>query len=190
MDGRPAELQSRRARGARAALPPRSGRPPGGSGPQRRPSSPTCRARRSASDASRTGPVMWAAGERVRITVEDCIGDHDRVSTTYKNLAEDVRPGDRLLVDDGNVSLIAVEVENGTDVVCDVARGRRGQQQQGPQPARCLGQRAGHVRQGRRRSRVRPAPRRRLRRVVLRAQCRGREAGPQGHGRSRHPHTR
>jgi pyruvate kinase len=69
------------------------------------------------------GPVVWATGERVRITVEDVEGDHDRVSTTYKNLAADVRPGDKLLVDDGNVALIAVEVENGTDVVCDVTEG-------------------------------------------------------------------
>src|ERR1700742_1487106 len=69
------------------------------------------------------GPVMWATGERIRITVEDVEGDHDRVSTTYKQLADDVRPGDRLLVDDGNVALIAVEVENGTDVVCDVTEG-------------------------------------------------------------------
>ena len=69
------------------------------------------------------GPVEWATGERVRITVEDCEGTHDRVSTTYKQLATDVRPGDRLLVDDGNVALIAVEVENATDVVCDVTEG-------------------------------------------------------------------
>ena len=69
------------------------------------------------------GPVMWETGERIRITVEDIEGDHDRVSTTYKELAQDVRPGDRLLVDDGNVALVAVTVENGTDVVCDVSEG-------------------------------------------------------------------
>ncbi|MGI8666294.1 MAG: pyruvate kinase, partial [Jatrophihabitans sp.] len=69
------------------------------------------------------GPVMWATGERVRITVEDIEGDHDRVSTTYKQLAADVKPGDRLLVDDGNVAVVAVSVENGTDVVCDVSEG-------------------------------------------------------------------
>jgi pyruvate kinase len=69
------------------------------------------------------GPVTWAAGERVRITVEDCEGTHDRVSTTYKQLVADVRPGDRLLVDDGNVALIAVDIENGTDVVFDVTEG-------------------------------------------------------------------
>jgi pyruvate kinase len=69
------------------------------------------------------GPVDWATGERVRITVADCAGSHDRVSTTYEHLADDVRPGDKLLVDDGNVALVAVEVEHGTDVVCDVTEG-------------------------------------------------------------------
>ncbi|MDP9117153.1 MAG: pyruvate kinase [Actinomycetota bacterium] len=69
------------------------------------------------------GPVEWATGQRVRITVEDCDGTHDRVSTTYKQLADDVRPGDKLLVDDGNVALIVVEIERGTDVVCDITEG-------------------------------------------------------------------
>ncbi len=68
------------------------------------------------------GPVVWQTGERIRITVEDVPGTHDRVSTTYKELAHDVRPGDRLLVDDGNVGLVAVEVD-GDDVVCDVTEG-------------------------------------------------------------------
>ena len=68
------------------------------------------------------GPVQWATGERIRITVDDVEGTHDRVSTTYKQLVDDVRPGDRLLVDDGNVALIAVEVD-GADVVCDVTEG-------------------------------------------------------------------
>ncbi len=69
------------------------------------------------------GKVEWRTGERVRITVEDIEGSHDRVSTTYKQLAADVRAGDRLLVDDGNVGLVAVDIENGTDVVCDVTEG-------------------------------------------------------------------
>jgi pyruvate kinase len=71
------------------------------------------------------GPVDWLTGERVRITIEEGEGTHDRVSTTYKHLADDVRPGDRLLVDDGNVALVVVEIENGTDVVCDVTEGGR-----------------------------------------------------------------
>jgi pyruvate kinase len=69
------------------------------------------------------GPVVWATGERITITVEDTPGDHDRVSTTYAQLADDVQPGDRMLVDDGNVGLMVVDVQNGTDVVCDVTEG-------------------------------------------------------------------
>lgn len=66
--------------------------------------------------------TVWANGESVRITVEDCEGTHDRVSTTYKQLAADARPGDRLLVDDGKVALV-VESIDGNDVVCTVTEG-------------------------------------------------------------------
>src|SRR3954470_4592571 len=68
------------------------------------------------------GPTYWANGETVRITVDDCEGTHDRVSTTYKNLAADAAAGDRLLVDDGNVGLV-VEHVDGNDVVCTVTEG-------------------------------------------------------------------
>lgn len=68
------------------------------------------------------GPTEWVNGETVRITVQDCEGTHDRVSTTYKNLAKDAQPGDRLLVDDGKVGLI-VEHIDGDDVVCSVTEG-------------------------------------------------------------------
>ncbi|WP_103342956.1 pyruvate kinase [Amycolatopsis sp. CA-126428] len=68
------------------------------------------------------GPVEWHNGDVVRITVEDVAGTHDRVSTTYKGLARDAKPGDRLLVDDGKVGLVVREVE-GQDVVCEVTEG-------------------------------------------------------------------
>ncbi|MBB5160170.1 pyruvate kinase [Mycobacterium sp. AZCC_0083] len=68
------------------------------------------------------GPTVWAAGETVRITVEECEGTHDRVSTTYKRLAQDATPGDRVLVDDGNIGLV-VEHIDGNDVVCSVTEG-------------------------------------------------------------------
>lgn len=66
--------------------------------------------------------TIWATGEVVRITVDDIVGDHDRVSTTYKQLAADAKSGDRLLVDDGKVGLEVVRVE-GNDVVCEVTEG-------------------------------------------------------------------
>ncbi|WP_089950505.1 pyruvate kinase [Lentzea xinjiangensis] len=68
------------------------------------------------------GPVDWNTGDIVRITVEDVEGTHDRVSTTYKELAKDAKVGDRLLVDDGKVGLVVVDVE-GSDVVCEVTEG-------------------------------------------------------------------
>jgi len=68
------------------------------------------------------GPVEWRAGDRVTITTEDEPGTAQRVSTTYPRLADDVAPGDRLLVDDGNVGLVVVAVR-GADVVCEVTEG-------------------------------------------------------------------
>ncbi|HKQ40834.1 MAG TPA: pyruvate kinase [Pseudonocardia sp.] len=68
------------------------------------------------------GPVEWRTGEEVRITVDDVAGTHDRVSTTYKGLADDARSEDRLLVDDGKVGLRVTAVE-GMDVVCRVTEG-------------------------------------------------------------------
>jgi pyruvate kinase len=68
------------------------------------------------------GPTYWADGETVRITVADCLGNHDRVSTTYKQLAQDAVPGNRVLVDDGNVGLVVDDID-GDDVVCTVTEG-------------------------------------------------------------------
>jgi pyruvate kinase len=68
------------------------------------------------------GSTYWADGETVRITVTDCMGSHDRVSTTYKQLAQDATVGDRVLVDDGNVGLVVDHID-GNDVVCTVTEG-------------------------------------------------------------------
>ncbi|MET0763236.1 MAG: pyruvate kinase [Blastococcus sp.] len=68
------------------------------------------------------GPVVWETGSQVCITVLDVPGTAKRVSTTYKNLADDVQVGDRLLVDDGKLSLTVAGVE-GPDVFCLVVEG-------------------------------------------------------------------
>lgn len=68
------------------------------------------------------GKHEWADGDRVVITVADVEGTKERVSTTYKGLATDARPGDRLLVDDGNIAL-EVESVDGDDVHCVVTEG-------------------------------------------------------------------
>jgi pyruvate kinase len=68
------------------------------------------------------GPVVWETGTQICITVEDVPGTATRVSTTYKDLANDVQVGDRLLVDDGKLSLTVAAVE-GPDVFCLVVEG-------------------------------------------------------------------
>jgi len=68
------------------------------------------------------GPVQWLAGETVTITTEDVPGTHDRVSTTYERLSEEISVGDRMLVDDGKLSLEVTAVE-GPDVRCLVLEG-------------------------------------------------------------------
>ncbi|RWA17535.1 pyruvate kinase [Mycolicibacterium elephantis DSM 44368] len=68
------------------------------------------------------GPTYWATGDIVRITIDDLDGTHDRVSTTYKRLAQDAKPGDRVLVDDGNIGLVVDSID-GNDVVCIVTEG-------------------------------------------------------------------
>ncbi|MBA2552934.1 MAG: pyruvate kinase [Geodermatophilaceae bacterium] len=67
-------------------------------------------------------PVLWVAGQDVTITVDDVVGSRDRISTTYARLAMDVKPGDRLLIDDGNVAVSVLDVD-GNDVRCRVDEG-------------------------------------------------------------------
>lgn len=65
------------------------------------------------------GKVELTHGQTFTITTDDVLGDANRASTTYKGLPGDVQPGDRILIDDGNIGLEAVEVR-GNDVVTTV----------------------------------------------------------------------
>ncbi len=55
--------------------------------------------------AGRAGVTLVSGAELVITTEGELAGDERLVSTTYPHLAEDVRPGDRLLVDDGLIEL-------------------------------------------------------------------------------------
>ena len=56
------------------------------------------------------GPVRLHPGDGFTITTDDVPGDRNEASTTYAGLAGDVRPGDRILIDDGRVMLQATGV--------------------------------------------------------------------------------
>src|SRR3712207_2391513 len=74
----------------------------------------------------RTGEVEdgteLVQGSKLVVSAGDFVGDASRLSTTYDRLAEDVKPGDRLLIDDGLIGLKVVSVEDG-DIVCEVLEG-------------------------------------------------------------------
>lgn len=57
-----------------------------------------------------SGPVVVEPGAEFTVTTEDVPGDQHEVSTSYPGLPEDVKVGDRLLVDDGRVVLTVVGV--------------------------------------------------------------------------------
>ncbi|MDI6520253.1 pyruvate kinase [Streptomyces coelicoflavus] len=58
------------------------------------------------------GPVLLERGDTFTITVEEGVeGDRHICGTTYAGLAEDVTPGERVLVDDGRVCLEVTGVD-------------------------------------------------------------------------------
>lgn len=70
----------------------------------------------------REGPVLLEPGDTFTITTEDIEGDQYRCGTTYTGLATDVRPGERILIDDGRVALDVTAVQ-GPEIRTTVAEG-------------------------------------------------------------------
>ncbi len=65
-------------------------------------------------------PVRLVPGARLTIVTEPVEGTAERISTTYDRLGEDVRSGDRVLLDDGTMELTVEAVQRnaeGPDVV-------------------------------------------------------------------------
>lgn len=59
----------------------------------------------------REGPVLLERGDEFCITVEEVEGDRSVCGTTYEGLATDVTAGERILVDDGRVTLEVTAVQ-------------------------------------------------------------------------------
>ncbi len=57
------------------------------------------------------GKVELKAGQTFTLTTEDIEGDASRVAITYKNLPNDVKVGDHILIDDGLVGMEVVSIE-------------------------------------------------------------------------------
>ena len=59
------------------------------------------------------GPVELKAGQEVVISTHEVVGTAARLGCTYPRLAHDVRPGDRILLDDGRIRLTVERSEDG-----------------------------------------------------------------------------
>lgn len=69
-----------------------------------------------------SGSVTLAEGATFTLTTRDVPGDESCVSVTYSNLHNELKPGCRVLIDDGLIELRVEEVR-GQDIVCTVVCG-------------------------------------------------------------------
>jgi pyruvate kinase len=67
-------------------------------------------------------PVLLVAGKQLVITPETIEGTAARVSTVFPTLAENLKPGDQILLSDGLIELRVVEIA-GADVVSEIVNG-------------------------------------------------------------------
>ena len=65
------------------------------------------------------GPHELNRGDTFTITTDEISGTKERVGTTYKGLPGDCKKGDRILIDDGKVTVEVLEVK-GNDVITTV----------------------------------------------------------------------
>ena len=78
----------------------------------------------------RTGMLVTGKNEKIKLedgqkftlVNEDIVGDKDKVSVTYKELYKDLKPGSKVLIDDGAIELVVDEIVN-KDIVCTVVHG-------------------------------------------------------------------
>lgn len=63
--------------------------------------------------------IYLEEGNEFTLTVRDIVGNETISSVTYAGLAEDVKPQDRILIDDGLIELKVLEIK-GTDILCRV----------------------------------------------------------------------
>ncbi len=67
-------------------------------------------------------PVLLKKNASIAITTKTIPGTAEIISTTYKNLAQDVTEGDRILLDDGLIEL-KVESKTADSIICRVITG-------------------------------------------------------------------
>jgi pyruvate kinase len=68
------------------------------------------------------GSATVKTGDRFSLITGETAGDETKVATTYPELYRAVKPGNRILIDDGLIALMVAEIE-GTEIKCIVLNG-------------------------------------------------------------------
>ena len=58
------------------------------------------------------GTIQLVAGEHITLTTEPTEGAPERIHVNYAALSEDLKPGDRILLDDGRMELEVIETKD------------------------------------------------------------------------------
>ncbi len=61
-------------------------------------------------------------GELLKLTTEDITGNWEMLSINYKQLPDEAKPGEKILLDDGNIELKILEIENRI-ITCRILNG-------------------------------------------------------------------
>jgi len=70
----------------------------------------------------KNGSIELIKGKNLAITTQDILGDEKAISTTYKQLTNDVKLGDTILLDDGMIQL-KVKEKKANQVICQIIEG-------------------------------------------------------------------
>ena len=70
----------------------------------------------------RDGQIELIKNSKITVTTRDVVGEPGLVPSQYAALAEDVKPGNRILLNDGALEL-SVDSVSGTEIVCTVIHG-------------------------------------------------------------------
>lgn len=69
------------------------------------------------------GQVEIREGEQIRISTKEGVGSSEKVFIRYKHFAEDVKPGERVLVDDGKIVLEIVSTNGKDEAIAKIING-------------------------------------------------------------------
>jgi len=67
--------------------------------------------------------VMIETGNFITLTSDEIIGNANRITIRYRNLAKDLKPGEMILLDDGKLEFKVVKILNETDVMAEIMQG-------------------------------------------------------------------